>query len=70
MGKDNPPGMSPLHQHGHEVVVQERWQERRPELGSSSHNEDHEILEDVVEDLEYMTTDIDAPHLDDFPQQM
>lgn len=34
-------------------------------MGSSSHNENCEILEDVVEDLEYLTTDIDAPDTND-----
>ena len=26
--------------------------------------------EDVAEDLKYLTTDIEAPHLDDFPRRM
>ena len=48
-------------------MVQERGRECRLEVGSSSQNEDCELLEDVAKDLEYLTTDIDFPHLDDFP---
>ena len=50
--------------------MQERRQEHRLEVGSSSHNEDRELLEDVAEDLEYLTANIDAPHLDDLPWRM
>ena len=58
--------MSPLHRRGHELMVQDRWQGHRLVVGSISYNEYRELLEDVVENLEYLTIDIDAPHLDDF----
>ena len=62
--------MSPLQRCGHELVVPERGRDRRPEVGSSSHNKDWELLEDVAKELEYLTTDIDAPHIDDLPRRM
>ena len=52
------------------MVAPERGHDRRPNVGSSSHNEDQELLEDLAKDLEYLTVDIDAPHIDDLPQQM
>ena len=51
-------------------MVLETQRDHRPEVRSSSHNEDRELLEDVAEDLEYLTIDIDAPHIDDFHRQM
>lgn len=45
----------------------ERGHDRRPNVGSSSHNEDRELLEDLAEDLEYLTVDVDAPHIDELP---
>ena len=39
-------------------------------MGSSYHKKDHELLEDVLKDFEYLTTDIDAPHLDSLPRKM
>jgi hypothetical protein len=56
--------MSPLHRHGHELVVPKRGRDRRPKVGSCSYNEDRELLED----LEYLTADIDDPHIDDLPR--
>ena len=47
----------------------ERGHNHRPDVGSSSHNEDRELLEDLAEDLEYLTTDVDAPHIDDLPRR-
>ena len=53
---------------GKELVVPERGHYCKPNLGSSSLNEDLELLEDLVDDLEYLTIDIDAPHIDDLPR--
>lgn len=61
--------MSPLHRRGSELVLPERGHDRKPEVGSSSHNKDRELLEDLAKDLEYLTTDINAPHTDDLPQR-
>lgn len=46
----------------------ERGRNHRLEVGSSSHNEDQELLEDLPKDLEYLTIDIDTPHIDDLPR--
>ena len=46
----------------------DRARYHRTKVGLSSHNKDWELLEDVVEDLEYLTADIDAPHIDDLPR--
>lgn len=62
--------MSSLHRHGRELVVLERGSDHRLDVGSISHNEDREFLEDLVEDLEYLTADVDAPHIDDLPRWM
>ena len=61
--------MSSLHRHGWELVVPKKWHDCRPDVGLSSRNEDRELLEDLVEDLEYLTTNVDAPHIDDLPRQ-
>ena len=50
-------------------MVPERGCNRRPNAGSSSYNEDQELLEDLVEDLKYLNVDIDSPHIDDMPRQ-
>lgn len=60
--------MSWLHQRGREVVVPRRGRDHRPDMGSSYRNEDRELLEDLAKDLEYLTTNIDAPHIDDLPR--
>ena len=62
--------MSPFHRRGHELLVPERHRYLRLEVGSSSHNDDRELPEDVAEDLEYLTANIDAPHIDDLPWWM
>ena len=46
-------------------MVLERGRDHRPKVGSSSHNEDRELLEDLAEDLEYLTIDIDVPNIYD-----
>lgn len=68
MGHVHPPGMSPLHMRGCKNVVQERPCVKGLEIGESSHREDRELLEDVMEDLESLMTYIDSPHLNDFPR--
>ena len=60
-----------LHQHGGElVVVPQRGHNHRPDMGSSSRNEDHKFLEDLAKDLEYLTANVNAPHIDDLPRRM
>ena len=49
--------------------MHERGHDHRPNVGLSSPNEDRELLEDLAEDLEYLTTNVDAPHIDDLPRQ-
>lgn len=49
-------------------MVPERQRDCRKKVSSSSHNEDRELLEDVVKDLLYLTIDIGAPHIEDMPQ--
>lgn len=70
VGKTHPTAMSSLHRCGCDLVVPERGRDRRPDVGSSFCNEDPELLEDLAEDLEYLTIDIDAPHIDDLPRWM
>jgi len=60
--------MPPLHCRGHELMVQDRPQGRRPEVRPSSYDDDQELLEYVAKNLEYLTTVIDALHLDDLPR--
>ena len=59
--------MYPIHHHGHELMVQDRLRRCRLEVGLISYCEDQEPLEDVAENLEYLTTVIDSLHLNDFP---
>lgn len=49
-------------------MVPERGHNRRLDVGSSSYNEDQELLEDLTEDLKYLIVDIDSPHIDDLPR--
>lgn len=51
-------------------MVPKRGCNRRLDVGLSSRNEDQELLEYLAKDLEYLTVDIDAPHIDDLPRQM
>ena len=46
-----------------------RGHDRRPDVGSSSRNEDWVLLEYLDADLEYLTADIDTPHINDLPRQ-
>ena len=64
----HPCGMSPLHRRGCNLVVPKRVRDRRPEVGLISHNKDRDLREDLFEDLEYLTADIDASHIDDLPR--
>ena len=62
--------MSLLYQRGRELVVPERGHDHRLDVGSRSRNEDRELIEYLVDDLEYLTIDIDAPHIHDLPLWM